>query len=280
MNIRQVLLVCHPARPNAAQTAGKLADFLQARGVRCEIVTDYRRITQYPKADLCISLGGDGTALRCARAAAVLSLPVLTVNCGSLGFLSACEENEAQNCLQQILDGNFQATRRLLLSADIERAGNPPVKGLLAFNDCVIKTLQPRAFALRAQYRGAELKNYYGDGLIISTPAGSTAYSLAAGGPIVEPDLDILLITPICPHSLTERTLALRAEGELVFSPAFSNPQDRASVSMDGQHDYELQNGDRVVLRRAPYDAQLICSGTYDFFARLRKKLEWGTRYA
>ena len=280
MNIRRVLLVCHPARPNAAQTAQKLADFLRKRGLNSEILSDYRLISQHPSADLCVSLGGDGTALRCARAAAALAIPVLAVNCGSLGFLSACEEAESAECLRQILAGNCHISRRLLLSADIERSGHKPVKNLLAFNDCVIKTLQPRAFALRAQYNGTELKNYYGDGLIISTPAGSTAYSLAAGGPIVEPDLDVLLLAPICPHSLTERTLALRAGGELVFSPQFPHSEDRASVSLDGQHNYELRNADRVILRRADCDAQLVSTKTYDFFSRLRKKLEWGTRYA
>ncbi len=280
MEISRVLLVCHPARQNAAQTAQQLADFLRSKDIRCEILNDYRHIPKYPLADLCVSLGGDGTALRCARATAPLQMPLLAVNCGSLGFLSACEEAEALHCLQQILDGNCQITRRLLLSADIVRAGQKPVTNLLAFNDCVIKTLQPRAFPLRVQYNGTELKNYYGDGLIVSTPAGSTAYSLAAGGPIVEPDLEVLLLTPICPHSLTERTLLLRAEGELVFSPAFANAQDRASVSLDGQNDYELQNGDRVILRRAKHEARLVSAGTYDFFARLREKLEWGTRRA
>ena len=155
-----------------------------------------------------------------------------------------------------------------------------PDTQLLAFNDCVIKTLQPRAFSLRFLARGLELKRYYGDGVIISTPAGSTAYSLAAGGPIVEPDLNTFLITPLCPHSLTERPLLVRADEAWEFAPLFKNQEDRAIVSLDGQGNYELKNADRVILRRAAHEAQLICAGNFDFFTRLRDKLEWGERDA
>lgn len=278
MNFRKIILVCNPSQPNAAQTAHRLADFLHQKGLQTETLNDYKRISHVFDADLCVSLGGDGTTLRCARATAPLGMPVLAVNCGSLGFLSACEENEAENSLLQILQGNFQTSRRLLLSADIERQGQAPIKGLLAFNDCVIKTLQPRAFALRAQCNGVELKRYYGDGLIISTPAGATAYSLAAGGPIVEPDLNVCLMTPICPHSLTERPLLVSAEAELVFSPDFKNDTDRAAVSLDGQENGELKSGDRVILRRAKHEARLLYAGGFDFFSRLRAKLEWGGR--
>ncbi len=280
MNVRQVLFVCNPSQPNAAQTARQLADFLQTKGVHSDTVLDYHLISRYPKTDVCVSLGGDGTTLRCARQTAALGIPVLAVNCGSLGFLSACEEENARAGLQQILEGHFQITRRLLLCVDIERAGQDPVRNMLAFNDCVIKTLQPRAFALRLLAGGLELKRYYGDGVIVSTPAGSTAYSLAAGGPIVEPDLNVLLVTPLCPHSLTERPLLVRADEEWVFSPAFKNPNDRAVASLDGQENFELKTADRVIVRRATHEAQLISAGQFDFFTRLRDKLEWGERDA
>lgn len=278
MTFRHILLVLHPAQPQAAITGKRLADYLRGRGVQAEIVNDYRLIAQFPQADLCISLGGDGTALRCARACAPTQLPVLAVNCGSLGFLSACEEEQAEACLEQILQGNFQISSRLLLEADLERAGQTLLRGLPAFNDCLIKTLQPRAFRLDAQCNGRDLKSYYGDGVIISTPAGSTAYSLAAGGPIVEPDLDVMLVTPVCPHSLTERPLILDAKTELTFIPRFTNADDRAAFSLDGQNSHELQNGDRVILRRGPHRARLVCPNTFDFFSRLRQKLEWGGR--
>lgn len=278
MNFKKAVLVCNPSQPLAAQTARGLAVFLKQKGLQTQILSDYKLLPSVKDADLCVSLGGDGTTLRCARETAPAGVPVLAVNCGSLGFLSACEARDTQECLNRILDGDYQTTKRLLLRADIERKGEEPLHGLLAFNDCVIKAVQPRAFTLLARWNGRELKRCYGDGVIVSTPAGSTAYSLAAGGPIVEPDLDVLLITPICPHSLTERPLLLRADGELVFSPAFKNGADCAVVSLDGQSSYELKNADRVILRRAPYEARLLCAGKFDFFGRLRRKLEWGDR--
>lgn len=278
MNLRKIVLVCHPSQANAAQTARQLADYLRGKHIETEILDDYRLLPQTKQPDFCVSLGGDGTTLRCARESAPLGLPVLAVNCGSLGFLSACEERAAQECLQEILDGNFQMTERLLLQADIERQGQKPLRGLLAFNDCLIKTAQPRAFTLRAERGGQEFKRFYGDGVIVSTPAGSTAYSLAAGGPVAEPDLNVFLLTPVCPHSLTERPLILHADSALSFTPEFKNETDRAAVSLDGQNAYELQNGDRVSLRRSEHAARLVCAGKFDFFARLRHKLEWGGR--
>ena len=250
MEISRVLLVCHPARQNAAQTAQQLADFLRSKDIRCEILNDYRHIPKYPLADLCVSLGGDGTALRCARATAPLQMPLLAVNCGSLGFLSACEEAEAQHCLQQILDGNCQITRRLLLSADIIRAGQKPVTNLLAFNDCVIKTLQPRAFPLRVQYNGTELKNYYGDGLIVSTPAGSTAYSLAAGGPIVEPEAENIIVTPICAHIMAAKSFVLSPGRTVTVLPERLHGK-RVVLSVDGSEGLAISPGDEVRLSRS-----------------------------
>lgn len=280
MPFHKIVLVCNPSQPLAAQLAGDLARFLHPKGVQSEILNDYRLLPQIPQADLCISLGGDGTALRCARQTAPLGLPLLAINCGSLGFLSACEAQDAQHYLAQILDGNYSTTHRALLQGTIRLQNADKIENLLAFNDCVIKTTSPLAFTLRADWNGKELKHFYGDGVIISTPAGSTAYSLAAGGPILAPDLDAWVITPICPHSLTERPLVLRADGVLSFEPVFKNHQDNAVVSFDGQHSYSLQPGDKVCLQRCPHQARLISAGTYDFFGRLRQKLEWGNRNA
>lgn len=280
MNIRKIALVFNPSQPLAEQLARKLADFLHQKGLSSQIINDYRKLTQANQADLCVSLGGDGTALRCARQTAPLGLPLVAINCGSLGFLSACEAEEAENCLSQILIGNYHSSRRVLLQGTILNEEKPHAENLLAFNDCVIKTTDPLAFTLRANWNGQELKHFYGDGVIVSTPSGSTAYSLAAGGPIVAPDLDAWVITPICPHSLTERPIILRADGVLTFEPLFRKPQEKVAVSFDGQNSYLLKEQEKVCLQRFPHQAQLICAGNFDFFGRLRRKLEWGTRNA
>ena len=277
MQFEKIILVCNPSQPQAAAAAEQLADFLRGQNRACTILNDYKKLPK-TSADLCISLGGDGTTLRCARVTAPLDIPVLPINCGSLGFLSACEASDAQTVLSQVLDGRYQTQHRWLLSADIFRTEQPDIKNALAFNDCVIKASQPRAFALQAQRNGAFFKQFYGDGVIIATPSGSTAYSLAAGGPIVEPQLDVWTITSICPHSLADRALLLGAQTELTFTPEFKNPADRAAISLDGQENFILQNGDRVVVRRAACQAQLIFPLGFDFFKRLHQKLDWGTR--
>ena len=278
MSFQKIVLVCNPSQPLAAQSAQVLADFLHEKNCTCTILDDYKKLTADLTADLCISLGGDGTTLRCARQCAALDIPVLPVNCGSLGFLAACEKHEAQTVLTDILDGKYQIHTRWLLAADILRAGQPAIKQALAFNDCVIKANQPRAFTLAAQRNGQFFKQFYGDGVIVATPSGSTAYSLAAGGPIVEPQLDVWTVTSICPHSLADRALLLQAQTELTFTPQFKNPADRATVSLDGQENFILQNADRVILRRAAREARLIMPKQFDFFNRLHQKLEWGTR--
>ena len=277
MSFQKIVLVCNPSQPHAAQLAQQLAEFLHTKKCACTILNDYKKLPQ-TTANLCISLGGDGTTLRCARVTAPLHIPVLAINCGSLGFLSACEMHEVQTALSPILDGDYQIHTRWLLSADILRAGQPDVKNALAFNDCVIKASQPRAFTLHAERNGAFFKKFYGDGVIVATPSGSTAYSLAAGGPIVEPQLDVWTITSICPHSLADRALLLNAQTELTFIPQFKNPADRAAISLDGQENFVLQNNDRVIVRRANVQAQLITPKNFDFFNRLHQKLEWGTR--
>ena len=280
MNIREIILVCHPSQPLAQPTAQRLADFARSRNISATILSDYKQIPSFPKANLCISLGGDGTALRCARQTAPLGIALLPINCGSLGFLSACEAEEALSCLEQVLSGNYHSTQRILLQGSLLRKNAPCIEELLAFNDCVIKTTSPLAFTLEACWNGRKLKDFYGDGVIVSTPAGSTAYSLAAGGPIVEPDLNVWVITPICPHSLTERSLVLRADGELIFEPVFRNQADNVSVSFDGQHSYSLKPEEKIILKCCPHKAQLISAGKFDFFGRLHRKLEWGTRNA
>ena len=278
MSFQKIVLVCNPSQPHAAQTAAALADFLHTRKCTCTILNDYKKLTPSLHADLCISLGGDGTTLRCARQTAPLNIPVLPINCGSLGFLSACDAAQAKELLAQILDGKYATHPRWLLQADIVRAGQPDVRGALAFNDCVIKATQPRAFTLQAKRNGKFFKQFYGDGVIVATPSGSTAYSLAAGGPIVEPQLDVWTVTSICSHSLADRALLLDAQTELAFTPTFKNPADRAAMSLDGQENFILQNDDHVTIRRAPCHAQLITPVDFDFFNRLHQKLEWGTR--
>lgn len=277
MKFTHAVILYNKRKNHHRQLAAQLQEFLAQRGVDALPVDDCAHLDRAPKAQFVISLGGDGTTLRAARKAAALNLPLLSLNAGTLGFLSACDAADFPHVLQLVLDGKFTLQERFMLGVRVAHADGRVTPEQLAFNDCVIKASQPRAFYLQTQYNDKDLKSYFGDGIIVSTPTGSTAYSLAAGGPIVEPSLDVFLITPICPHTLYQRPIILPAEGELTFAPRFKNKSDAAVASVDGQVNYALEEGDRVIVSRSQTRVQFIdCGCESDFFHRLHKKLKWG----
>ncbi len=258
--------------------AEELADLARQNGARPELLTDLSRLADVQDADLVVCLGGDGTTLHAARAAAPLGLAVFSINGGTLGFLSGCEAENCRAALTRVLNGEGEIYERFMLSVDVQSVSGASVRGALAFNDCVIRSPQARAFALEADFNGRQLQTYFGDGIIVSPPPGSTAYSLAAGGPIIAPEVDVFLLTPICPHSLGLRPLILPAYGALTFTPGFKYPADQAAASLDGQINFPLSKGDRVILSRSKTRAKLITLPGRDFFTILSKKLKWGNR--
>lgn len=262
-------------KPNVCTLAQEACSFLRERGICARTVTALDGLDQ--TLDLLICMGGDGAMLRCARAAAPLGTAVFGVNCGTLGFLASCEISDFKERLEQLLNGEYAAHERFMLRAQIVTQ-HGTVQEYLAFNDCVLRALQPRAFTVNASFNGKPIPPYFGDGVIVATPTGSTAYSLAAGGPIVHPQVDVLLISPICPHSLHQRPLILPAEGELELTPSFKNKDDGAMLSVDGQINLPLPEGARVRLTRSPLKAKLLATGRRDFFSVLNRKLNWGAR--
>lgn len=252
--------------------------FIRSLDAQTHLTDKLENCPALAQADLLVCLGGDGTTLRAARAAAPLGLPIFSINCGTLGFLSSCEAAVYKQQLQKIFAGEYAIHERFMLSADILQDGKIIAQHLPAFNDCVLRAAQPRAFFLQADFNGHALQNYFGDGVIVSTPTGSTAYSLAAGGPIVEPSVDVLLITPICPHTLNQRPLILPANGRLTFTPKFKNPADRATACLDGQQNFPLDNRSQVILSRSPVKVKLISAPEETFFTVLSRKLQWGKR--
>lgn len=215
--------------------------------------------------------------LRCAREAAPFSIPLLGINCGTLGFLAACEKTDFKEALTELLEGRFSVQERIMLSVRI----TPPsgsAQELLGLNDCVISADKSRALTVEADFNGRALPPYFGDGVLVSTPTGSTAYALAAGGPIVAPGVEGLLVTPICPHTLTQRPLLLPTDGKLELRPVLKTPLDGACLSIDGQINVSLPAGTRVQIVPGPEKAQLLINPKRDFFTMLNRKLSWGTR--
>jgi len=233
------------------------------------------------KTQLVIVLGGDGTLLWGARSGAYGKNPVLGVNLGTFGFLAGVSVKELYPSLKKILQGNFTTEKRIMLEARVWRAGKNKSAEMIwnhmALNDAVIsKETLARMVQLRIHVNNRLVTEYYADGIIISTPTGSTAHSLSAGGPIVYPTVDAVIITPICPHTISNRPLIIKGSDEVQVEVMSSH--QNTSLTLDGQEGTPLQPGDLVKIRRAARTLQLINSPVHDYYEVLQTKLHWGKR--
>ncbi len=263
------------AKEENRSLANQIHASLHTRDCESVIFTSFENFDEWDKVDLLISLGGDGTILRCVREMASKNIPVMGVNCGTLGFLAACEKADIFGTLAQLFEGHCTVHERRLLQARIFQ-NSKETQTYVAFNDCILRSSAARTLLTQAVWNQTEIPPYYGDGVIVSTPTGSTAYSLAAGGPIVEPSVDVLVVTPICPHSLHQRPLVLPPSGLLKLNPVLKYSEDTALVSLDGQNHFTLSQGDHIEISLAPQKAKLIFPPDRDFFTVLNRKLDWG----
>lgn len=225
--------------------------------------------------DFVVVLGGDGTLLSAARAVAPAQIPILGVNLGSLGFLTEVPLSDLYPTLRAVVANDCEVESRSMIHARLVRDGQQ-LADYHALNDCVIsKTTIARLASFELYIDKHYVSNYRGDGLIISTPTGSTAYSLAAGGPVLMPQVGALEICPICPHSLTHRPLVVRdtVEIEIVVQSA----TDEAFLSIDGQIGVPVAEGDKLICCKSPYETKLLRLRK-SFFEVLRTKLKWGQR--
>lgn len=221
-----------------------------------------------------VSLGGDGTLLAAARKAAPLGVPVLGINLGRLGFLTATDIQRARGVLEKMVSGRLVSTGRMMLEVVPPQGPARPI-----VNDCVIQgAAAGRVVRLAVRVDGKALGTYVGDGLIVATPTGSTAYSMAAGGPIVCPEIDLILLTPICPHSLSQRPVLIPPESVVEVRLEPRHPREKWVVSVDGREPFSLARGERVVLRRMAARLQILAEKDRSFFEVLRGKLLWGER--
>ncbi|MBU2549926.1 MAG: NAD(+)/NADH kinase [Proteobacteria bacterium] len=268
----------------ALAEAESLRDWLAERGFQAYIeqpestigtVNGTERPTTIPwDVDLVVVLGGDGTLLYAARALGRHGMPLLGVNMGGLGFLTAISLENARKALERVLAGEYWAEARMLLAVRIVR-GREVLNEQTVLNDAVInKGALARILNLSVNVDQTHLTNYRADGLIISTPTGSTAYNLSAGGPIVHPVHETIVVTPICPFTLTNRPIILpmTATVEVEVDPEASD----VILTADGQVSCPLEPGDRVVVRRSPSSLSLITNPYKSYFEILRTKLGWG----
>ena len=226
------------------------------------------------ETDLLLVLGGDGTLLSAAREVAQRSKPILPINLGSLGFLTSFTLDELYPALEETLAGRLVASERVMLKATLLRNGKAEDEQAV-LNDVVInKGALARMTELRLSLDGDFVCRYRADGLIVATPTGSTAYSLSAGGPIVHPSVEAVVITPICPHTLSDRPLVVRDNS--VVEVSLMETADSVYLTLDGQKGVELQRGDRVRIVRAPQKLMLIQPPRKPYYEILRSKLKWG----
>lgn len=224
------------------------------------------------RAQCILVFGGDGTMLWTARRVAKAGIPVAGINLGHLGFLAEIDIPEALPALEKILAGQYRIEERMMLQAEVYRQDRL-VHGLVGLNDAVItKGTIPRPIYLKACINDEFFNNYHADGLIAASPTGSTAYSLSAGGPLATPELDLILLTPICPHSLWARPVVVTPESTIKIR-LLSN-RGEVILTVDGQHGVSLCKDDEIVIRKAPQKAKFIRIVGRSFFEILRKKLK------
>ena len=225
--------------------------------------------------DLLIAVGGDGTLLRAAKLAFPVGVPVLGINLGRLGFLTDLSPQHVAIGLDAILAGRFLAEDRFVLKCEIVRDGEV-IASRSALNDVVIQRWNSsRLITLNTYVDGRFVHTQRSDGMIVSTPTGSTAYALSGGGPILEPSLQAVVLVPICPHTLTNRPLVIRNDSVVEIDLAGDNPED-SRVTADGNPMPNLGPGDRIRIARHAESVRLIHPAGHDHFATLRAKLHWG----
>ena len=280
-----------PGLVEARATLAELEDWLRSRRVDAVWSTEAARLCGAgsrntvdraqlpPQSDLVVVLGGDGTLLAMAKAIAESGkdVPILAVNFGSLGFLTEITRPELLEALDVVIAGRASHDLRMMLCAATTRAGQRVSH--MALNDVVFsRTALSRMIELSVSVGDQFVTDVRADGLIVATPTGSTAYNLAAGGPIVHPSMDALILTPIAPHTLTNRPIVISAEREVRVQSTSSNAGDEVYVTMDGQTGFGMHEGDELTITRASRPLRLVRSTTRSYFEVLRQKLKWNER--
>jgi NAD+ kinase len=223
-------------------------------------------------ADMLIVMGGDGTLLQAARHVARMETPILGINMGRLGFLTEIGLGEIKEALGRIKEGDYHLDRRMMLKTVIEESGKPPVLCEHALNDVVLTHADiSRIIHIEAAANDQVVGVYPADGMLVSTPTGSTAYSLSAGGPVIDPVLRCLLLTPVCAHTLTARPIVLSAEDRIQMQVTKGN--ERCLLTVDGQRTYQVEPSARVCVSVAGHDAVFIRFGKRNFFDLMQRKL-------
>lgn len=278
-------VICKRQKEDATSLAARIIDLY---GKKIDIFLDEEsaRLLNYSKqlevehvgegANLIVVLGGDGTLLSVARNLKGRDVPILGVNLGGLGFLTEISPEEFPAMLEQVTSGKYNISQRIMLHVTVKRSGNE-VFNFSVLNDAVItKDALARIIDIETYVNGEYLTTFKSDGLIFSTPTGSTGYSLAAGGPILYPSMKNIIVTPICPHMLTNRPIILPEK--VSIKSILKARDEKVVLTLDGQIGFPLEFGDEVMVKESSHTVRLIKSSSKGYFEILRTKLKWGER--
>ena len=268
-------------KENALALGESIRKELESRGIEVTLFSFEGKPESPPEGrwDIAFSLGGDGTVLYAARILAAGGTPILPVNLGTLGFIAGVDPCSWLAVFEQWLDGGIRLSLRCMFNIEVERRGERVMRNC-CLNDAVVSAsgiaklvrLVVHSEIVPGEY--TELGNYRCDGLIAATPTGSTAYSLAAGGPILDPEMEALLLTPVCPFTLSNRPLALPSRDSLRITVG-EEQRSAVLLTVDGQDIFSLEPGDRVHIQQAKEPARLICTDRRSYYSALRTKLSW-----
>lgn len=281
----RVGLAINRGKPKAIIVAKELIPLLESKGIdvfveprvakyvdREDIALPFEQFHQH--VDLLFVFGGDGTILGIAREIAPYDIPILGINLGKLGFLSEAEPEDLPEMIQNFIEQDYQIESRMMIEAGLYRNGEL-VESWTALNDIgIAKGSYSRMITCKVVLHNRTLNTFYGDGLIISSPTGSTAYSMSAGGPIVAPNLDAILLTPVCPHSLTARPIILSADEEIAIEVSATHQE--IGLSIDGQIGIQLEIFDQIRIRRSPFRTKFIKWKDRTFFDVIKNKFHQG----
>lgn len=280
-SMERFCVIANRSKDKGLETTRYIRDYLEAHGKRClvqltETEGHYTDAENVPDDTDCILvLGGDGTLLQAARDLVEKDIPLLGVNLGSLGYLAEIERSGLEAVLPRLLTEEFEVERRMMIEGLIIREGKT-VDSAYALNDVIVtRSSNFQIIHYHILVNGQFLNSYNADGIIVSTPTGSTGYNLSAGGPIVEPDAKLLLLTPICPHTLGSRSIVLSEEDEITIEIAAGKDGSRqqVEVNFDGSRRIILYTGDRILVRRSRMETKIMKISSVSFLETLHKKM-------
>lgn len=277
VEVRNVVIVSNAWKENSMQVSQQIRAYLEGRGIATSILVTRNLDEKFDisiRTDLLISVGGDGTVLYCARLVQDLGIPILAVNLGTFGFITEISCDEWQSSLDCLLEGKEKISRRLMLKVSVMR-NEERVFQCQGLNEAVVTSSGVAKVVNIDLYIGkTKAGTFRSDGIIIATPTGSTGYSLAAGGPILDSEMSALIITPVCPFTLSNRPLVLGAN-EVITMKVDEGQRTELMLTVDGQQYFELQEGDDIIVEKSRSRALLISSGVRNYTQVLSTKLNW-----